>query len=133
MIPEDDAQWLVPGIDDGFTFTVKGQPTPVPPNDNDACPKVIGKTESSAHQEHNPNWKLLARFPADGEWIADGWNTITGTLIVDQPIVDGGSTEGYFECKTVYASDGNGDTSQVLMVIDDVSIRLDYWPHTIVV
>ena len=104
-----------------------------PSNDQDACPKFIGKTESGAHQERDPNWKLLARFPTDGEWVADGWNTITGTLIVDQPIVDGGSTEGYFECKTVYASDGNGDTSQVLMVIDDVSIRLDYWPHTIVV
>ena len=95
----------------------------------DSCPKLIAKTESGAHQERDPHWKLLARFPSDGEWIADGWNTVTGTLTVDQIIIDGGSTEGYFECRTVYATDLNGETSQVLMVIDDVSIELDYWPN----
>lgn len=95
---------------------------------NDTCPKLIGKTESGAHQERDPHWKLLARFPSDGVWVADDWNTITGTVTIDQSIVDGGSTEGYFECKTLYAADLNGVSSQVLMVIDDVSMTLDYWP-----
>ena len=72
----------------------------------------VAKTKSGAHQERDPHWKLLARFPTDGVWVAGGWNIITGSMVVDELIVNAGSTEGYFECKTLYAPDLNGDGAE---------------------
>lgn len=91
---------------------------------DDKCPKLIGKLESGAHKEREKHWMILASFPTDSVWVADGWNTVSGAMVVNQRMADAGSTETYFECKTLYTSDG----SQVLMVIDDVSVRLEYWP-----
>lgn len=91
----------------------------------DSCPKLIGKMESGAHEERDEHWKLFARFPSDGVWVADDWNTVTGSITADQIIVNADSTEAYFECKTLYAPDG----SQVLIVLDDVSIQLQSWPE----
>ena len=81
---------------------------------------------NSSGKEKDPHWKLLTRFSTDGVWVADGWNTITVTILVDQRMVDAGSTKVYFESKTLYAPDLNGNTSQVLMVIDDVRIQPQY-------